>query len=287
MRQVVVLLGVFVLLSASACSGSLSGQVSSKAQQTPVPSATVKVGDQTAVTDTEGRFTLDEVPTGERTVVVTAAGFGPSQQATEVQRGENTLNVALLDGTVTGVITENAEVKEPLKKVKVTLAGVPVKVEGKHFTAVGIPVGTQTLVVKAPGHETYKSTLEVAPGDNSAEVTLNLTPTETYLRYYQAYRFDRLRLAYRFLHKDIKKHDSYKHFAKEMGDVSDILGIKLFEPRSMGKWKCAWTKKTYKDVVAIDRATRHQTVYGAYTDNRTQHWQQIDGRWYLIYDWRD
>jgi hypothetical protein len=246
----------------------------------------VVVGDQKAVTDTSGHFTIDKVNTGATAVAVHAEGFGPYQGSLDVQRGSNTLNVVLEDGTVKILLKENAEVREPIKKATVTLAGERVSVkQGASFEAVGIPVGEQKLVVASPGHARVESTVTVSPGMNEAMITLDLTPEETYTRYYQAYRFNRLHEAYRFLHDDVKKHDSYKHFAKEMGDGSDVLGIKLFDPKSMKKWRCSWAKKTYKDIVAIDRATRYQYGLGSYTDNRTQHWQEIDGRWYLICNW--
>ena len=243
------------------------------------------VGDQKTVTDASGRYTLDKVQTGAAAVAVTAAGFGPYQGTLTVERTANTLNVVLEDGTVKILLKENAEVREPIKKATVTLAGEAVKREGNRFVAYSVPIGQQTVTVTAPGREPYKEAIEVTPGENTLRVSLNLTPVETYMRYYQAYRFNRLHEAYRFLHDDVKKHDSYKHFAKDMGDGSDVLGIKLFDPKSMKKWRCSWAKKTYKDIVAIDRATRYQYGLGSFTDNRTQHWQDVDGRWYLIYNW--
>ena len=287
MRLVACLLACVAVLAAAGCSGSVTGEVSSKTEQRPVPAATVKVGEQTVVTDTSGRFTIDKVDTGEQQVSVAAEGYGQYTQTLDVQKGDNTMNVALEDGTIVGVLRENAEVKKPIKKAKVTVAGEKVTLDGNRFTAVGVPVGEQTVTIAAPGHRAYEQTVEVAPGENKLKVSLELTPTETYMRYYQAYRFNRLREAYRFLHDDVKKHETYKHFAKDMGDGSDVVGIKLFEPRSMKKWRCKWAKKTYKDIAAIDRVVRYQDAYGAYSDNNTQHWQQIDGRWYIIFDWRD
>jgi len=286
-RVAAVLLLTFVVLLAAGCSGKVTGQVSSKSAQKPVSAATVVVGDQKAVTDTSGNFTIDKVSTGAAGVAVQADGFGSYKDTLDVQRGSNSLNVVLEDGTVRGVLRENAAVTEPIKKTKVIVAGEKVKLEGNRFVATGVPIGEQTITVTAPGHEPYKDAVEVVPGDNALKVSLNLTPTETYMRYYQAYRFNRMREAYRFLHDDVKKHDSFKHFTKDMGDGSDIAGIKLFDPRSMSKWRCSWAKKTYKHIVAIDRALRVQTGYGGYSDNLTQHWQQIAGRWYIIYDWRN
>ena len=44
-------------------------------------------------------------------------------------------------------------------------------------------------------------------------------------------------------------------------------------------------QRTYKDVAAVDRVVRYVDVHGRFAENRgTQHWQQVDGRWYIIYD---
>ena len=76
-RATAVLLLACVVLLAAGCSGKVSGQVSSKSAQKPVPAATVVVGDQKAVTDTSGNFTIDKVNTGAAAVAVQADGFGP------------------------------------------------------------------------------------------------------------------------------------------------------------------------------------------------------------------
>jgi hypothetical protein len=43
--------------------------------------------------------------------------------------------------------------------------------------------------------------------------------------------------------------------------------------------------KTYRHVVAVDRAYRHQDAWGEWTDNITHHWAHINGHRYLIWDW--
>lgn len=286
MRRVAIVLSIFGLLTVAGCSGSVNGQISSKSAQKPVPAATVQVGDQKVVTDTSGRFTIGKVGAGGRAVTVTAGGFGPYTSRLTVQRGTNTLNVALLDGTVQGALKENAEVREPIAKAKVTIAGKPASVaRGGRFTATGIPVGTQTVVVTAPGQPTYTKQVVIAPGANTVDAVLNLTPVETYMRYYLAYRFNRFHDAYLMLHPDVKKHYSYKKFVKDM--KSQItLGIKIFGTHTMAKWHPAYAHKTYHGVVAIDRAYTYRDAYGTATENYTQHWQQVNGRWYIIFDWR-
>jgi hypothetical protein len=67
---------------------------------------------------------------------------------------------------------------------------------------------------------------------------------------------------------------------------SDIpLGVKVLATHDMKKWRCSWAGKTYKNVVAVDRAYRYQDAWGTWTDNTTHHWVKIAGRWRLIWDW--
>jgi hypothetical protein len=286
--HLVLLCGLLAVLSSSiaACSGAVSGQVSSKDSKTPIAQATVRVGDKTVTTDTSGRFTIAKVDTGNGAVAVSAAGFGPYSGSLDVQRGDNTLNVVLQDGSLRGRLRENASVIEPIKKATVTVAGQKVKVESGKFSLDGIPVGSQAIKVVAPGHENYNASLTIAPGSNSADVRLSLTPVETYMRYYLSYRFGRYRDAYEILHPDVRRHYSYKRFVKDMkGSIS--LGVKILGVHHMKKWNAAFAHKTYKDVTAVDRAYHYQDGWGTWTDNTTHHWVQKDGRWYLIWDWTE
>jgi hypothetical protein len=52
--------------------------VSSKTDHKPVLAATVKAGEQTAVTDTKGRFTIDKVATGSAPIAVEAIAKDPT-----------------------------------------------------------------------------------------------------------------------------------------------------------------------------------------------------------------
>jgi hypothetical protein len=116
------------------------------------------------------------VDTGEQQVSVAAEGCGPYTQALGLQKGDNTRNITLEDGTVAGVLRENAVVNKPIKKAEVTIAGVSAQPDGSRFLAESVPVGTQTVTVTAPGHAPYKDTVQITPGDNTLEVTLDLTP---------------------------------------------------------------------------------------------------------------
>ena len=137
----------------------------------------------------------------------------------------------------------------------------------------------------APGHALRRQELVLAPRANRVEIVLDLTPVETYRRYHAAFRFRRWRAVHRFVHPDVKSHESYKAFVKGVqGDVA-VSSFELLGSRPLEEWRSTWMQRTYKDVAAVDRVVRYVDVHGRFAENRgTQHWQQVDGRWYIIYD---
>ena len=104
------------------------------------------------------------------------------------------------------------------------------------------------------------------------------------MRYYAAYRFGRWREVHRFVHPDVKEHESYKAFVKGVKLGGVIRGFELLGSRHLEEWHSTWMQKTYHDIVAIDRTVRYEDVDGNCSENRTQHWQQIEGRWFIVYD---
>lgn len=279
---VAILLGLSALLGA--CSGDLTGVVAGKADQKPVPGATVRTGSLSAVTDSTGHYTIAKVPTGTTTVSVSAAGYGSTTSHVDVKRGQNAFDAALVDGEVAGSLKENAVGALAIAKAHVTIAGKVATVTGARFSAADVPVGPQQMVVTAPAHETYSTKINVAPGENTVKVALDLTPTATYTRYYEAYRFGHYRLAYLYVHPDVRRHYSYRKFVKDMSSEITV-GFRIFATRNMARWHPAFAHKTYRDVVAVDRTVTYSLGYGNQTDNYTQHFQQIKGRWYIIWDW--
>jgi hypothetical protein len=270
----------------TAAGGTVNGEVSGKSSGEPVQGARVIVGSRVATTDTAGRYTITGVDVGGTAMNVEAEGYGPYDGTVDMLQGNNVVNVVLEDGTISGLLKENAEVREAIKRATVTVAGQPATVQGARFEVEGVPVGDQTIEVVAGGHQRYSKKITVSPGDNSVTVKLNLTPEETYMRYYQAYRFRRYRQAYLMVHPDVQSHFSYGRFVAANQSTGAVLSIKLFGTRSMGRWSPSYAHRNYRHIVAIDRAVRYQSSSGPYTDNLTQHWQQIDGRWYIIFDWR-
>jgi hypothetical protein len=246
----------------------------------------VKVGDVFAITDATGHFTIDKVKTGTENVTVQAQGFGPYTASLKVNRGTNHLNVVLVDGHVSGTIRENAVVRETITNLRITVGGVHASIgSGGHFEATEVPVGQDTVLATSPGHEVYRRTLTVTPGDNSLVIALNLTPVETYTRLLLAFQFARYREAYRFVHPDVAKHYPFGKFEKDFS-YATIVSFRIIGSRRQASWKPPYLPRTYRDIVVIDRTEVEQDQWGTYTDNYSQHWAQIGGRWYIFYDWR-
>jgi hypothetical protein len=287
--RTLVLLSVTVVLAAivlAGCSGTVSGIVTSKAQGAPLAGATVTIGGLSAKTSSDGHFSLAKVPTGKATMQVGKHGFAPVTLPVEVKKTTGPITVTLEDGILSGKVSENAVVVQAIKKatVKCRDSTAVVAADGT-FTLVGVPIGPCTVEISAPGHEPFAATVDVAAGDNNLTARLSLTPQETYMRYYLAYRFNRFREAYRFVHPDVRKHYSYARFVKDMSSTITV-SIKFFGSQTLSKWAPAFAHKTYRHIVVIDRAVVSQDAFGRrYTDNYSQHWQKIKGRWYIIFDW--
>jgi hypothetical protein len=279
----VVMLAAVVL---AGCSGTVSGVVTSKFLKKPVAGATVAIGTVSAKTSADGRFTLTKVPTGKATLTIEKYGFESLKLPVEVKKTTGPIDVALEDGVLRGKVTENAVVVQAINKATVKVGDSTAAVAADDtFRVLGVPIGLQTVDVVAPNHEPFTTTVNVVPGQNNLSVALSLTPQETYMRYYLAYRFDRYRQAYKFLHPDVRKHYSYARFVKDMNS-SITVSIKFFGSRTLRKWAPAFAHKTYRYIVVIDRAIVLQQGFARLTDNTSQHWQEIKGRWYIIWDWR-
>ena len=54
----------------------------------------------------------------------------------------------------------------------------------------------------------------------------------------------------------------------------------------LGKWRPSYSDQTYYWVVVVERTLNVHTELGdCFVRQPNQHWQQIDGRWYIIFDW--
>jgi hypothetical protein len=197
---------------------------------------------------------------------------------------------ALAEGTtvVHGVLTDNAVVKKAVTGASVTVAGIPATVSGQSYMVAGVPTGQQTIVVSAPRHVTLTQTTLVLPGDNTVDLSLGLTATETYLRYFDSYNHWRYRIAYKMLHPDVRAHYPYARYYKEMWFWTHppFLSTRILSVRTLAKWRPVYLHKTYADVKAIESVRPYKWEGRIVTDRGVGHWVEISGRWYRISDWR-
>lgn len=76
--------------------GAISGKVIDAATGSPITGATVTDGVRTATTDSNGNYTISDVPPGTYTVTASAAGYQSASQTVTVQEGQtSTANFAL------------------------------------------------------------------------------------------------------------------------------------------------------------------------------------------------
>jgi carboxypeptidase family protein len=266
------------------CTGAVTGTVTSETTGEPVEGAKVVVGGLSCTTDAKGHFTLADVETGKGTVKVQCDGYTPASASVEVVRDGSMVDLVLQDGVVNGLVKEVAAEPKPVAKATVTIGDAETKTDSEgRFEFVGVPIGTHEVVVKAKDHEAYETDMDVVAGGNEATFKLSLTPTATYMRYYDAYRFGHYGRAWRYVHKDVKKRQEYSRYVKNL-ESSSVVSFKIEGERMLKKWKAPGIGKTYKNVAEIDRIIRWQGAYGTFTDNYSQHWVKVDGKWFIVFD---
>lgn len=187
-----------------------------------------------------------------------------------------------------GQLTDNAVVIKKVANATVTVGGMTVKADGKgRFELLGVTAGQEQIVVKAPGHADYQSTMVVQPGDNQVTVALDLTVFETYKRNFKAYSQKRYSVSYQILHPDVRAHYTYARYVAYMKTVPDIVSYKITRSRKLASWHAPYLGKTYRNVWAITRVLRYHDSSGYFTDDPlTMHWGQVEGRWYAIFNWQ-
>lgn len=277
-----------VVLGIAGCTGSVAGTVTSRTTGKPIPNARVGIGGHTAATSATGSFTLTDQPIGKAVLTVTKAGFSPLFRQIEVGRNPGTLHLVLEDGAISGRVLEQAQSPGILTAIGVRIGDSTATCDASgRFVMKGVAVGKADVSVVATGHESYKGSLDVKPGSNVCTFAPSLTPQEAYRRYYNAYRYIHYDLAYRYLHPDLKQKAPYNSIAKygqAMNQGGPVLSIKMASSRTLRSWKCPVTKKTYRDVVEIDRTVEYSSGFGGViTDNASQHWVKLKGLWFILF----
>jgi hypothetical protein len=162
--------------------GSIDGVVTDADTLLPIEGATVSADTgQSGATDVSGNYTLAGVPTGTRTVTVSASGYDSTSLPIAVSDGvTSTLDFALTTtvggggtGALKGTVTDSSGTK---------LGGVLVEVQGGgqsattnkggKYTIQNVPEGSRDVIATKTGFSDTPGTVEIIAGST---VTLNIS----------------------------------------------------------------------------------------------------------------
>jgi len=153
--------------------GSITGTVTDVADSSQIPGASVSADTgQSTSTDIDGNYTLTNVPTGTRTVTVSASAYDPASKQTGVSDGAtSSLDLALTPsatgggtGTLKGTVKSSSGVK--LSGVSVQVLGGPSATtnKGGKYTIQNVPEGVQSVTAYKSGAIDSTLTVTISVG---------------------------------------------------------------------------------------------------------------------------
>ena len=161
--------------------GTVSGRVTDPSGG--VAGVTVTIGGKSATTDSDGFYTVEDVPAGEQPVVVDGPdGYtveAPSSVEVKPDGSTDSVDVKLTpnDSAVSGRITDDKG--NGVGGVKVTIGGKSATTDSDGFyTVEDVPAGEQPVVVDGPDGYTVEapSSVEVKPDGSTDSVDVKLIP---------------------------------------------------------------------------------------------------------------
>ncbi|MEO6571906.1 MAG: DNRLRE domain-containing protein, partial [Ilumatobacteraceae bacterium] len=158
--------------------GEVTGVVTSATSGLPVDGATVTHGATSVATNSDGRFTMSDLPPGERPLTVSAPGFAnQTRTASVVAAGVTTLDFALLaPSTVAGRVTDT--VGSPVVGALVEVAGRSVTTGSNGEYSVEIESGAHQVRVSAITHLAATTPISAPPNESVVlDVVLADAPT--------------------------------------------------------------------------------------------------------------
>lgn len=234
----------------------------------------------------------NEVPIGGR--AVKAMLVGPLVMAALLVLAAPALTADT--ATVRGSLTENATVAKAITGARVSVGGVLATVSGQSYAATGVPLGSQPLVVTAPGHVKVEKLVELVAGDNIVDVVLDVQLKTMYMRYYQAYSHGHYRTAWRMMHPDVLDHlvvDGHRYTCRRYARFIKSWATKWISCRYLGiekthrVWKTkagSGLRRQYTNVKCVEYLHRFVWCGQTLRERGNSHWLRETGRWYLIFD---
>jgi hypothetical protein len=286
MRLLSVVFVCAVALTLTACSGTVEGKVTNKSSGQPVQGAVVKVGTKTATTAADGTYAITGIPTGSRAARATCQGFAGAAAQVQVKRGTTSLDMTLQDGSLTVLVRENAVFPEPVQNAVVTLDGSRMTPSTTNsFAASDVLLGDHKVVITAPNHEVFAATVHLHVGSNAEDAGLSLTAVETCRRQFETVLFYNYRQAYAFLDPLVRKRYPYHEYAAAMEFGGNVfVSEQIYGSHVVPESTLQFVKGTFHNLTAVDCAVREQDATGAnFTLHQTSMWQEIKGRWYVIF----
>ena len=146
----------------------------------PIAGASVSTDTgESGSTDGNGNYTLIDVPTGDRTVNVSASGYDPDSANTIVtDGGTSTLNFELTEtvtsggtGTLKGTVRSTSGAR--LSGVSVQVDGGPSATTARNgkYTVRDVPEGVQTVTATLSGYQ---------PAEETVTITTDSTTTQDF-----------------------------------------------------------------------------------------------------------
>lgn len=263
---------------------SARGAVVSLTSGQPIVGATILSPEGTATTDGSGYFVLRKLHLGAQVVTVTVDGFPPFEAKLQVRPiGTTETRLKLPDASVTVHVEETAQQPRGLDDAKVTVGGVAAKrVATSTYELVALKPGSADVAVTSQGHESTSTSIPLEPGENEVTVQVELTPAETYVRYFEAFKASRWSDAYAYFHPDIKKTETLAAFSKNMQIWGAPEGMTVEGTRTLPTWTSPATNMSYTDVVEVRRKLDGKSRAGRYSNTGTSYWVNVGGLWLRV-----
>jgi len=152
--------------------GNIAGTVTDASTGDPIAGTTVTAEGNSATTDANGTYTINNVPLGTHTVTASAAKYVEQSKTVTVAAGTTThldFELTLLNGTISGVVTDSST-GNPISGATVTVNSMSATTNSSGvYTISDIQAGTYTVTASAEGYESsVKTNITVVAGETTS-----------------------------------------------------------------------------------------------------------------------